>query len=668
MSESNNLDLPFLIGQFREYLNTEEGRYYSLHLRDKEPKEIREIVANLEHLSKNSDEFVKLVLYGLLPCRDSKYAKRSVLPVHQNIKRLFAKFHYTEDQKRNLALIIYKLVVGVKNNPNKLEGLIKKFRASELSVNLQSAALSPVFFALNLNFPIVNPKIASSYATLSVSVLERKERLSGSLEKYTSDIAKLDLFKNSLVDRYNFSEVKNSENLQLFLFWIANYIKIQDGEVTIKLAQPSEEIIPAIDEEKIRTFTEISGGPSPIGYPIEDLKKWDDEGKIIYNTEFQRGEVWNRLKKQKLIDSILRGYNINTIFFRHLPAGKYECLDGQQRLRTILKGFLENKFPVNLKITPEFNKPAYFRDLPELLQYRIRSYRIFAIELHSIDDAETCKIFLRLQEGLPLNGAERLNAMLGPLRERVVQASKHPFIAKLGIKDHRFAHRFILAQVFLLTEANQITEIKYKYLDPLYTNTNSTKAASLFNNVKKVLNFLEKELGDDASIIKYNGDFISLFLLAKYLSENYVTDGQEFGLKEFFLCFLMRVEEVKSSEKHEDAPYYDYKTYRRTSSDAKDSIERRKNVLLSKFLQFNPNLVQKDKTRLFDYHEKLDVYQRDQGICQVCQKLTSFDKGTVDHVKPHAKGGLTAIENAQWICLPCNQKKLAKFEDSPINT
>ena len=85
VSESNNLDLPFLIGQFREYLNTEEGRYYSLHLRDKEPKEIREIVANLEHLSKNSDEFVKLVLYGLLPCRDSKYAKRSVLPVHQNI-------------------------------------------------------------------------------------------------------------------------------------------------------------------------------------------------------------------------------------------------------------------------------------------------------------------------------------------------------------------------------------------------------------------------------------------------------------------------------------------------------------------------------------------------------------------------------------------------------
>ena len=122
-----------------------------------------------------------------------------MLPVHQNIKRLFAKFHYTEDQKRNLALIIYKLVVGVKNNPNKLEGfIIKKFRASELSVNLQSAALSPVFFALNLNFPIVNPKIASSYATLSVSVLECKERLSGSLEKYTSDIAKLDLFKNSL--------------------------------------------------------------------------------------------------------------------------------------------------------------------------------------------------------------------------------------------------------------------------------------------------------------------------------------------------------------------------------------------------------------------------------------------------------------------------------------
>ena len=175
--------------------------------------------------------------------------------------------------------------------------------------------------------------------------------------------------------------------------------------------------------------------------------------------------------------------------------------------------------------------------------------------------------------------------------------------------------------------------------------------------MKKVLNFLDKEFGDDASIIKYNGDFISLFWLAKYLSENYVTDSQELGLNEFFLHFLRRVGEVESSENREDAPYYDYKTYRRTSSDAKDSIEKRFEVLLSKFLQFNSALVPKDPKRLFNYWEKLAVYQRDKGTCAECDKLTPFDKGTVDHVTPHSKGGLTIIENGQWMCTDCNLKK-----------
>ena len=322
MNEGNNLDLNYLITQFREYLRTGEGRYYSSCLRDKEPKETREILAKLESLSKSSDEFVELVLYGLLPYHDTKHAKRvSAIPVYQNIKQLFAKFDYTDDQWKNLARIIYKLAVGVRNNPNKLNILIKNFKANELSANIQSGALSPVFFALNPSFPVVNSKIANSYATISTSALGHKDRLSGLLEKYSSDAAKLDHLKNVLIDQYSFADAKNSDISHLFLFWIATYVGVKGNTITIKPPRSPEEIIPAIDKDKISRFTEIAGGPSPKGYPVADLKQMDNEGQIIYNTEFQRGEVWNRLKKQKLIDSVLRGYNINTVFFRHLAGG-----------------------------------------------------------------------------------------------------------------------------------------------------------------------------------------------------------------------------------------------------------------------------------------------------------------------------------------------------------
>src|SRR3989442_13010878 len=99
-----------------------------------------------------------------------------------------------------------------------------------------------------------------------------------------------------------------------------------------------------------------------------NLQKLDAENRIIYNTEFQRGEVWDLPRKQKLLDSMLHGYNINTIFMRQLTDGRYECLDGQQRLKTILKEFLNDKFPINPKITPEFNREAYFSELPEALK------------------------------------------------------------------------------------------------------------------------------------------------------------------------------------------------------------------------------------------------------------------------------------------------------------
>ena len=131
-------------------------------------------------------------------------------------------------------------------------------------------------------------------------------------------------------------------------------------------------------------------------------------------------------------------------------------------------------------------------------------------------------------------------------------------------------------------------------------------------------------------------------------------------LKDFFIRFLIKVGEVESSEKEEDAPYYDYKTYRKTTADSRGSIEKRFNISLSKFLEFFPDIKPKDPTRGFNYWEKLAVYWRDRGICQMCGKKIPFEQGSVDHKIPHSKGGLTTIANSQWLCRKCNLKKLDK--------
>ena len=126
---------------------------------------------------------------------------------------------------------------------------------------------------------------------------------------------------------------------------------------------------------------------------------------------------------------------------------------------------------------------------------------IFAIIFYTVSDEETCKIFLRLQEGLPLNSAEKLNAMVGSLRNEIVEIAKHPFMQNIGIKDYRFAHRYMLAQSYLLTLRNQITDIKYRNLAELFETYKRGKPPQIVSNtVKSVLNILNKEFGMNAHL------------------------------------------------------------------------------------------------------------------------------------------------------------------------
>lgn len=68
-------------------------------------------------------------------------------------------------------------------------------------------------------------------------------------------------------------------------------------------------------------------------------------GKFIINRKYQRKLVWTIEEKQKLIDSIVRGYPIPLILLAHTKDDKYEVIDGMQRLDAIFT-FIDNKYSV----------------------------------------------------------------------------------------------------------------------------------------------------------------------------------------------------------------------------------------------------------------------------------------------------------------------------------
>src|SRR3989442_6931396 len=151
-------------------------------------------------------------------------------------------------------------------------------------------------------------------------------------------------------------------------------------------------------------------------FSVHQLADLHQKNQITFNTEYQRSEVWKTKKKQLLLDSILRGYDINKIFLRQRLQGDFECLDGQQRLRAIFE-FLDNQYHLNDDYTPEVGSKL-FNELSQDVQWAIRGYVLKSTLVHNTDDETTSDIFLRLQEGMPLNSAEKLNAMRGHFRTR----------------------------------------------------------------------------------------------------------------------------------------------------------------------------------------------------------------------------------------------------------
>ncbi len=87
----------------------------------------------------------------------------------------------------------------------------------------------------------------------------------------------------------------------------------------------------------------------------------------------------------------------------------------------------------------------------------------------------------------------------------------------------------------------------------------------------------------------------------------------------------------------------------------------RHDYLLRKYLEAHPALQLKDDQRLFTHDQRMAIFRRDKGICQVRIKCAgvecAWDSWEADHRHPWSKGGKTTVENGQVACLACNASK-----------
>lgn len=181
--------------------------------------------------------------------------------------------------------------------------------------------------------------------------------------------------------------------------------------------------------------------------------------------DFQRGEIWTLQKKQKLIDSILRGWKIPPIHVIHNNQSIDEVLDGQQRLAAI-RDFYDNIICIDGKILPENSEliqldGMHYRDLPKKWQRQFRQYSIVIIRLTEYEPEEPAELFYRLNQPTTLTSAEQRNAYIGVTRDQVKELS-NKFVAlgaskeTIGFSNSRLAYDEIISKFCFSVETGTL--------------------------------------------------------------------------------------------------------------------------------------------------------------------------------------------------------------------
>lgn len=145
-------------------------------------------------------------------------------------------------------------------------------------------------------------------------------------------------------------------------------------------------------------------------------------GKLTIQPEYQRHYLYaeNGGKREvDVIQSVLNGYPLGLIYFTKTADGRYEVLDGQQRI-TALGRFLTEKFAW----IDESGRPWYFTAMDKDLQAKILRTTLLVYVCEGTE--REIKDWFRTINitGLPLNAQEILNAVYsGPF----VTAAKEEF-------------------------------------------------------------------------------------------------------------------------------------------------------------------------------------------------------------------------------------------------
>lgn len=252
--------------------------------------------------------------------------------------------------------------------------------------------------------------------------------------------------------------------------------------------------------------------------------------------EYQRnGDVWSLSKKQLLMDSLINRYDLPKIYFHKLRndanGRDYAIIDGRQRLEAIWQ-FISGDYSLSTDIDYLKDKTIDLRGMtysdlaknhPKIKnQFDGTLLPIMVVDTDDLDLIED--MFSRLNEAVPLNAAEKRNAIRGYCIEAVTKLSKqHLFMKKVRFSNKRYQHREAAIKLLYLEHClstdGKIIDIKKVYLDGFakkYKKSNKSHIEHVLNSVSSITRYLASIFTDYDKLLTTQAALPVYYLVARH--------------------------------------------------------------------------------------------------------------------------------------------------------
>ncbi|MBR2438855.1 MAG: DUF262 domain-containing protein [Lentisphaeria bacterium] len=328
-------------------------------------------------------------------------------------------------------------------------------------------------------------------------------------------------------------------------------------------------------------------------------------GKLNIRPKYQREFVYDSQKRNAVIETIMKGFPLNVMYWVKNSDEMFEVLDGQQRTISFCQ-YVNGDFSFNNRAFHNLTAP----EQQQILDYKVMVYFCEGNDKEKLDWFQVINIAgekLTMQE---LRNATYTGSWLSDAK---LKFSKRNCAAYL--KGNKYLTGETIRQDYLETALRWIS--KGKIEDYMSKHQHDPNANELYFYFLNVIDWVEM------TFIKYRKEMKGIEwgpLYDEFKAQVFDTKELEEQISE-----LMADEDVTSKK-----GVYSY-------------------VLTKEEKYLN--------VRAFDNRMKRTAYEKQDGLCPRCGKHFEFEEMEADHITPWCEGGKTLAENCQMLCKDCNRRK-----------